>query len=85
MVMAIAGTAQAMIGAANSRSESIEMPTLVASFTNAERTLQSNLDATHIRKLPRCLPIFQVFPKGFAGPPKRVCRRVCRTLRADTS
>jgi hypothetical protein len=43
MVMAIAGKAQAMIGAANTSSDSIETPTLVASFTtNSEGTLSAN-------------------------------------------
>jgi len=43
MVMAIAGKAQAMIGAANTSSDSIETPTLVANLTtNSEGTLQVN-------------------------------------------
>jgi hypothetical protein len=45
-VIAIAGKAQAMIGVANSTSDRIDTPTLLASFTVNQGYITSSLDAT---------------------------------------
>jgi hypothetical protein len=46
LVIAIAGKAHAIMGAANSRSDSIDTPTLLASFTANQGYITSSLDAT---------------------------------------